>query len=527
MKATPSNTRDFEAEAEQWIKGGRRGKRVSRIALLGALALLVVPAAQAAINGDHAYGSTLPYQAGLGSGSTSFTLLSGSLDAKMPVVSGPYGFFQTDEARLTGLTRVCFQASCQTSPAGQLSIVVASGGSFGVRFPKPTSSEAQADHVLGLLVDFGGKQDLNGFGLGKTLMAPSINGRFAFTALPSIATTTNTPDAIGAHPNAGGLVALDDKTRIQVLDGTQVKTSFPAGKQDPIAFQGQPALNGLHPSLMVLPFESGSTAHMAPADQAAADLGLDLERVAGLGNNLNQAGKVGSSTGAPQLSLGPLEPLLPHLLNGALLRLPTNSTAGGNPAKQIGLVRFDTLDAKSDGLQVAVSGAGPLEVQDGEIAHATPLVGFAVFQMPWWSYLLWIAAIGLFVARLIVKPPKDNPTLDRYRWVGWVCTILLFLLFFWLWDMEMKAVWGVSLLGGGASGEAALVVAALELAPMFAVLFAVVTPIRMILKNGVLLARGGRLMGLPAAFAYPFGYILGAPLLLAYLNVGLKAVTGT
>jgi hypothetical protein len=265
---------------------------------------------------------------------------------------------------------------------------------------------------------------------------------------------------------------------------------------------------------------------MAPARQDAADVGLDLQRIAGLGNNLNQASKVGGSADAPSLSLGPLEPLLSHLLNGAVLTLPTKTSAG-NPVRQLGFVRFDTLDASSDGSAVALAGSGPLQVQDGQVVDAKPLVGFAIFQMPWWSYLLWIAAIGLFVARLVTKPPKDHPVFDRYRWVGLVCSVLLFLLFFWLWDLEVRAVWGISLLTGNASGESFMVLAALELAPMFAVLFAVVAPIRMILKNGVLLARGGRFMGLPGAFAYPLGFIFGAPLLLAYLNVGLKAVAGT
>jgi hypothetical protein len=501
---------------------------VHRSALLAVLAVSTVLAApaQAAINGDHPYEATLAYQAGLGGEGGKFTLLSGALDATMPEVKGPYGFFQSDEARLTGLTRVCFQSTCYTSASGQLTVLVATGGSFGVLFPKATSSEAHAEHVLGILVDFGGKRDLNSFSLGKALMAPAVEGRFAFTELPNIPATTGVPDATSSHPNAGGLVALDDKTRIQVLDGTLVKTTFPAGKQDPIAFQGQPALNELHPGLMVLPFEAGSTAHLAPASQEAADTGLDLERIAGLGNNLNQASKAGASGQAPNLDLGPLAPLLSHLLNGALLTLPTKASTG-NPATQVGLVRFDTMDASSDGSSVELAGKGPLQVQDGQVVNAQPLVGFAVFQMPWWSYVLWGIAIALFVARLIVKPPKDHPVLDRHRWVGLVCSLLLFLLFFWLWDMEVKAVWGVSLLSGGVSGEAFMVVAALELAPMFAVLFAVVAPLRIILRNGVLLARGGRFMGLPGAFAYPLGFIFGAPLLLAYLNLALKTVAGT
>jgi hypothetical protein len=499
---------------------------VRRMLLLGVLGLLLAPAAQAAINGDHPYAGTLPYQAGLGPESQSFSLISGAIDAKMPDVHGPYGFLQTDKAVLGGLTRVCFQTTCYPSPSGQLAVEVAAGGSFGIRFPAASSATMHADHVLGLLADFGGKRDLNSFSLGKTLMAPAILGRFDLTQIPGIPATTGIPDAVSAHANAGGLVALDDNTRIRVLDGSEVKASFPAGKQDPIAFQGQPTLNELHPSFLFLPFESGSTAHLRPADQAAADVGLDKNRIASLANNLALASKAGASGSLSVPDLGPLDTLLPRLLNGALLTLPTKGNPN-NAIAQVSYIRFDTLDAASDGSNVALTGSGPLLVESGRVADAAPLVGFSVFQMPWWSYLLWAIGIGLFVARLIVKPPKNHPVYDRYRWVGLVCSILLFLLFFWLWDMECKAVWGVSLLSGDGSGSALPLVAGLELGPMFAVLFAVVTPIRLILKNGVLLARGGRFMGLPGAFAYPFGYILGAPLLLAYLDLGLKTVAGT
>lgn len=497
--------------------------------LLGILSLLLVgiAPAQAALNGDHPYAATLAYQSGLNAqGGSTFTLLSGAMEAQMTDVHGPYGFFQADHAQLTGLTRVCYQKTCLTSATGQLSIDVAGGGSFGLRLPGSSSAKASADHALAFLVDFGGSRDLNSFSIGKTLVAPAVGGSFTLSQVPAIPTTTGIPDATSANANAGGLVGLDGQTVIQVLDGSQVKTTFPAGKQDPIAFQGQPALSTLHPGIMVLPFESGSTMHLSPATQAAADAGLDLQRIASLSSTLNTASKTGAAGQAPQISLGPLEPLIPKLLNGALLSLPSKNTTE-NPVKALSLVRFDSLDVHSDGQAMAVTGEGPLTVQDGEIAHASPLIGFAMFQLPWWSYLLWLGAIGVFVARLITKPTKDHPVYDKYRWVGLVCSILLFLLFFLLWDYEVKSVWGVSLLSGGTSGESALIVAGIELGPMFAVMFAVITPIRMILKNSSLLLHKGRFMGLPAAFAYPFGYILGAPLLLAYLNLGLKAVAGT
>jgi hypothetical protein len=494
-------------------------------ALLALAMLLLVPSAQAAINGSHDFEATLTYQKGLSGTDGNFTLLSGAMDATITDAHGPYGFFQVKGARLDGLSRVCFQTTCLTSNGGTLALDVAPGGSFGLQLPTASSGQAGADHVLGILVDFNNGKDLNSFKLGKTLMAPSIAGTFDFTTLPSIPRTDGTPTPT-AGGNAGGFVALDDKTQVRVLDGGTILRTFPAGKQDPVAFQGQPRMTTLQPGLMVLPFESGSTMHLERADQDAADVGLDVQRIASLGTNLNQASRVGAKADAPELNFGPLEPLLPHLLNGALLRLPTRVATGVNPASQFGYVRFTSLDASSSGNAVDLSGPAPLEVQDGQIVDASPLLGFAIFQMPWWSYLLWGIGIFLFVARLIVKPAKEHP-LDRFRWVGFLCSVVLFLLFLWLWDLEVQEVWGVSMLSGTAPGDSMLVVAAMELMPLFAVLFAVVAPARLILKNAAFLAGRGRLMGLPAAFAYPIGYILGAPLLLAYLNVGLKTVAGT
>jgi len=494
-------------------------------ALLGVALLVLALPAQAALNGDHDFAATLPYQNGLAESSGNFTLLSGAMDAKLGNEQGPYGFFQAQDARIEGLSRVCFQTTCYTSDTDSLQLEVNSGGSFGLQFPTATSATAHADHVLALLVDFNSNKDLNTFKIGKTLMAPAVAGHLDFAALPAIPRTTGIPVAT-PNGNAGGFVALDDQTQVTIYDAATVLKVLPAGKQDPVAFQGHPKVPSVQAGLMVLPFESGSTMHLAPASQDAADTGLDLERIAGLGQNLNQASRAGAKADTPDLSIGPLEPLVPRLLNGALLRLPTKGQDGVNPISQFGYVRFASLDATSKDGAVALAGPTPLEVQDGHIVDAAPLVGFAIFEMPWWSYLLWAIGLFLFVARLIVKPTKEHH-LDRFRWIGLVCSILLFLLFFFLWDLEMKAVWGISLLSGGAPGASLAVVAGLELVPMFAVLFAVVAPIRLILKNASLLLHQGRFMGLPGAFAYPFGYIFGAPLLLAFLNVYLKMAAGT
>jgi hypothetical protein len=495
------------------------------------LLVALAPAAQAALNGSMPYQASLPYQPGLGKDTGNFTLLSGALTATLPDVKGPYGLFNATAARVTGLTRVCTgnllpgQPLCLTSAGGGLSITVSAGGSFGIRFPKATSSTVKADHVLGLLVDFEGKTDLNSFGLARTLVAPAINGELAFTTLPDLPATTGVPDT---DRDAGGMVALDAKTTLRILDaGVEQRTV--SGKQDPVLFQGHPAIAPVQAGIFVLPFEDGSTANLKPATAAAAERGLDLTRITGLGNDLNSASKSGSAgapSSVPRLDLGVLQPLVARILDGALLRLPTQATSGSSAFKQLALVRFDEFSVQGGASAAQVTGRGPLQVQGGQVRGAQALVGFAYFEMPWWSYLLWGLALAAFITRLVLNAPKGHPRWDRLRWVGWVANPLLFLLFLFLWDIEVHRVLGVSLLSGGVPGEAMLGLLAFEMGPLLFVFFAVVTPLRILFSNGARLAGQGRFIGVPTALAYVLGYFLGATLLLAYLNYALQAAAG-
>ena len=49
-------------------------------------------------------------------------------------------------------------------------------------------------------------------------------------------------------------------------------------------------------------------------------------------------------------------------------------------------------------------------------------------------------------------------------------------------------------------------------------------PLRMIMRNGLLLGRQGTFMGLGTGIAYLIGYAIGATLLLAYVELILQAV---
>lgn len=155
---------------------------------------------------------------------------------------------------------------------------------------------------------------------------------------------------------------------------------------------------------------------------------------------------------------------------------------------------------------------------------AQELHGFWLIQLPWWGWLLWAVAIGVFVTRLAVKPVQEDDRWEQYRWVGWLAGFALFVLVFVLWDLEMRSVWGTSVFTTNTTGTAFFITLALQLGTMALVLGAVAWPISIIVKNSLLLGRQGTFMGLGKPTSMLLAYLLGATLFLAYLELILQRV---
>jgi hypothetical protein len=481
-----------------------------------ALLLLLIPAAQAAINSDHAFEAEYPFMEGFGGDAV--TITSGMADVQLTDATGAFGFFDTQGFSVTQLDRVCWmQSGTPTCESGNLALHVAIGGSAAIDLPGTVDGLFHADHALGLFIDYGKGEDLNSYGLEQTLMAPAIGGAMEFGKVQEI------PFAgLLNMQSLGGLVGLDDATTIQLSsDGTGVR-SF-QGKDAQLSFSGQPIIGRIETGLAVLPFEAGSIATFSPATDGDASEGLDLSRVNDMLRTIDEANAKGSNTqGNFSEGIEDVEDLLAAVLNGAVLRLPIGENA---TADDFAMIRFEQLNvrARGDG-SLAWSGSGPLAIQSGQVAGAPNLIGVGFFALPIWSIVLWVAAIGIWVARLVVRPPKEHPTWDRFKWIGWVFGAVAFVVLFILWDLEVRSVWGTSLLAGDTTGRALLVTAAVQLAPLFFVMFAAAAPIRMILRNGLLLGRQGTFMGLSGGVAYLLAYAVGATLLLAYIELVIQAV---
>jgi hypothetical protein len=512
-----------------WFKPMRLRPGVAVLFLL--LAAPALPAAQAGLVPEQDYASTLAYAPGFSDQTNSFAFLSGALSATTPHVDGAFGFFGSSGALLNGVEMVCIADGsanpCHSSPG--LTVTVPDGGAFAVDFPAATDASASAGHALGLFVDFKDERDLKSLNLQKTLVASAVDGQARFDRIPAIPVTSAQALLSDAQSGktSGRIVALDSATTLTVADSNFHRT---VGVGVPVLFQGSAlTLGPVRAATLVLPFESGSTSTWTPADGAAATEGLQLQRLSGIIDSINNASqKGGASDGINVDGLDEIQPLLARVLDGALMQVPTKAANLSDVLQHLSLVRLDRLTASSDGTQLALAGPAPLSIQSGRVQGAEALVGFSYFQLPWWSFVLWGLAIAAFIVRLAMGKslPKPNQTRwHRLRWIGWAAGPLCFLLLFWLWDLEVLSVWGVSLfsaLGANLGGQALLVVAAIEVTPFLLMLFAVATPLRILFRACLRIGRQGAFMNLSAPVAYLLSILLGAGLMLSYLDLVLQ-----
>lgn len=499
-------------------------RRALAVALVAAVALTVLaPHAQAALNRPLGFHESFGYMPGLGSGA--MTVVSGKVDASSKNSVGSYGFFDTNGAIVSGLTSVCYSPTAPCA-SGSLSLVVSpkgsgGGGSFAICFPGASSGTLEAGHSLALFVDFAQDDDLNTFGVDKSLVAPSVDGTFHFDSIPNV----DTAAGMAACTQRGGLTALDDVTTVQLKNGASTVTTL-TGKNARFAFTGKATVTDVVAGFYIVPFSgTGSKAEFRHASTGDAREGLDLARVQDLVQKLDSA-HAGSTVDRSESETGGAntQEMLANLLNGALLRMP-QAPAANEPFSLDGsrFVRFRSLEVSASGQGLDWDGKANLDIEDGKVAGAKPLVGFWYFQMPWWSYLLWAAAITLAVIRLVTKPDKNHPRWDPLRWIGWVFTPVAWLIIFFLWDFEVRAVLGVSLLHG-THGQFQLIVGLLQVALLGIVGFAAAAPLRVIGRNSFLLAHQGTFMGISGGIAAFLGFLFGAPYLRAYLGLLLAKV---
>ncbi len=487
------------------------------------VALLLIPASGAQINGVHAF--TADYQYADANGSNPVTVVSAAMKADLRGADGSFGFFDTNGLRIDGVERVCWKNNngqgCATGDTQR--IMIERGGSIGLRLPDPVDATYTADHVLALWMDFKQGEDLNTFGLGEALLAPSVGGKMAFASIERIPLQGNQfidPD------KAGGLSGLDDDTviRIDGVDNVEGNSCAPPscrfnGKDTVFTFEGSPVVSPFQVGFGLLPFGPGSSTSFSPATNAAVAVGLKFARINEMLSAVETANAQSGGTQTQQIDGGTedLEIVLQETLAGALMTIPTDKDADFGSVFRLN--RFTAMTMAADATGLHGQGTTAFRVADGGVTGAQSLYGVWLFKLPWWGFALWAVAIGLWITRLAVKPEKKHERWDRYKWIGLVFSLLVAFLVFVLWDLEMAHVFGTSLFTTSASGNALWATIGIQIATLLLVFGVVATPIQMIIKNSLLLSRQGTFMGLGTGTGMILSYLLGATLLLSYLDL--------
>lgn len=495
---------------------------MARVVMAALVLLLVVPQAAAQFNGPRGFAADYDFS---DPATDSFTtVLSGRLGASLAGSGGPYGFFDASGFAMSGVHQVCTGPPGQAPQcqSGAYTVVVEDGGSIGISFPGNAEGRYEADHAIGMFLRQRG-DDLNSLSLNESLMVPAVHGRMNFTGIHTIPAFLT--GLAGFASPRGVLAPTTPETVVRVLDAEGATVVGLAGKDEVMYFSGPVAVAAFASDFAVLPFRHGSEAVFTPAPSQAAREGLDFQRLQSLMDQLQQASRDREDGGgAGDVGSSPLQEALSEVLNAAVLRFPNGNATADQVREGFALVLYDQVRVQNQDGALAWSGMAAFQFQQGEVQGAQELHGFWLIQLPWWGWLLWMAAIGVLVARLAVKPEQKHDRWQQYRWVGWLASFVLLVLVFFLWDLEMRSVWGTSVMTTQTSGTAFFITLALQLGTMALVIGAVAWPLSIIIKNTLLLVGQGTFMGLGKPTSLLLAYLLGATLFLAYLELILQRV---
>lgn len=334
------------------------------------------------------------------------------------------------------------------------------------------------------------------------------------------------------------LMTFSASTRVEVTDESGVRTVI-EGREQRIGMQGAPQFAPFTARVAGAPITDGASYTFRPAGTAAAAAGIAIDDLASAFSSISDDGDAGEAPAAPGEggpASDPIAVLMQEILNGAVLGLP------GDGGDEFLLVRFNELTVRQEGETLTWQGDAPLQVQGSTVAGAPK----TFLLLPVWTWLLWILALGVWITRLVRRPEQGArrdvteevqvdgpggetteevtreewtpPPLEQYRWVGRVTAPLALILLFVLWDRQVNEIVGASVMTSELSGSAFWLILLIQMGSLMMVFTAIAWPLGIIARNGLLLARQGRIPG-PYTVAIVVSAFLGSALLLGFLDV--------
>ncbi len=241
----------------------------------------------------------------------------------------------------------------------------------------------------------------------------------------------------------------------------------------------------------------------------------------------------------PLDSLRQIAPVLDGVLLG---NLSQPVTVDGEPFRDAGwaFFRFDRMElaAGPAANEVSLAGESRLILVDGELYDERNAIHFGPLHVPVLSVILWVMAAGAIFASYSLKPLVGASNVKSFgliRLLGFIFHILALVAAFILFDVEIKAVLGTSLLtilftGGGGQGVSLGIVAFFQLLPFGLAALFFGLPMRFIanaaLRFGGLNSAKGFGKGVGNLATWGLGAIFLRVLLGGFLALALDIMSG-
>lgn len=479
-------------------------------------ALLVVLAAALALPGAQAAGERQRTDFAVADGfSDLLTVVSGLVDLEADA-TGSTAFFRTSGTTLEGMDRVCWSmdAPVPQCVTGDLTIAIAPGSSFGFTAPDAYPVAVEADHALALFVDLSRERGYADLEIGASTILSLVGGEARIGPL--------SPLSAGAP---GALALLEPGGAIEVREAGGALVRRVLHDDPPLSVSGEPSFGGpFAADVAVVPFAAGSEARFAPADRAAAAEGLSERRLDLLDEVLRNARFLDEDAKAlPRQILDRAGAVLGEVFNGAILRARLSDAA--DSLGDLGFAKFDELTVEGGRRILTFDGSYTLVVGDLGGAFSSSGVSAGSEPLRWWVAALGLAALAVVSAWLALRegplpPPEPGPHTRMARIATAIGAVVAFL----VWDWQLHALLGSSILTTGSTGFGLGAVAFVELASLGLAALLVGVPVYLIARYTLALARQGRLGSLASTAAVFLTLGIGLLLMPALVGVALRLV---
>lgn len=328
---------------------------------------------------------------------------------------------------------------------------------------------------------------------------------------------------LASAPGTNGLYAIlpNNQSSLTIVSGDESRTY--SGGDIVFHFYGPTQWEVAAAGLLV-PFQGDSEIRLSPSPGNVLREQFNVQAV----NDVFKSLGSNNSVVPPEVAsnFNAIAPILNGVLFGGLAA-PVVDQEAREDAK-LALIRFSHITVKPAAEGGATASGRTDFLMFGTNGFYTDKTGtnLGFLRVPTLAWILWGLAIGAIIAGFALKPlvaPAQVGAFGAVRLVGLVFHILALTLAFVLWDFEIQAFLGTSLItlfadGALGSGPILVITAFFQLVPFFAAGFLFGLPVRFLVNNGLKLGGLKKAGGIGKGIGDLAIWGLGAPFIPFFLN---------